>query len=392
MKYIGVTGTNGKTSTVQFIYQMLTGMGRKAAVCGTLGLRYDGKCFDTGLTTPARNTLQFHIANMESVGVEYLVMEVSSHSLVQNRVQGIEFDVGIFTNLTQEHLDYHGDFKSYKEAKRKILSMSKNMVINIDDIAGEEFFHEFYKDYEAKIGEDGFEGECITLTTACDCADVVATRIDSSLQGTEFLCDFLGTKAQVKIPVLGKFSVYNVMSAMAALRLLGFDFEDILAALHSIEPVSGRAQILKLDQNFTVMIDYAHTPDALENLLSAMRDTHNGRIVTLFGCGGDRDREKRPVMGEVVTNFSDYIYVTSDNPRTEDPVQIVTDILPAVCRSGKPYRVIINREEAIETAVRNSLPGDLLILAGKGHEKYQIVGEEKNPFDEEKIVRKALNF
>lgn len=392
MKYIGVTGTNGKTSTVQFIYQMLTGMGRKAAVCGTLGLFYDGKHFDTGLTTPARGILQFHIANMERAGVEYLVMEVSSHSLVQNRVQGIRFDVGVFTNLTGDHLDYHGDFENYKEAKRKILSKSKNMVINIDDPTGEEFLHEFYKAYEVRTGENGFEGECITLTTICDCADVIASRIDNSLQGTNFLCEFLGAKAQVKVPVLGKFSVYNIMSAMSALRLLGFDFEDILAALHSVEAVPGRAQILQLDENFTVMIDYAHTPDAMYNILSAVRDIHIGRIVTLFGCGGDRDREKRPLMGEVAAQFSDYIYVTSDNPRTEDPVQIVTDILPAVCRSGKPYRVIINREEAIETAIKNSLPGDLLILAGKGHEKYQVIGTEKKPFDEEKIVRKVLKF
>lgn len=392
MKYIGVTGTNGKTSTVQFIYQMLTGMGRKAAVCGTLGLCYDGKCFETGLTTPDNSTLQFHIANMEKSGVEYLIMEVSSHSLVQNRVQGIYFNVGVFTNLTPEHLDYHGSFENYKEAKRKILSLSKNMVINVDDAVGEEFFHEFYKDYEAKLGDDGFEGECITLTTVCDCADVVATRIDTSLQGTEFLCDFLGAQAQVKIPAIGRFSVYNIMSAMAVLRLLEFDFDDILAALHSIESVPGRAQVLSLDQNFTVMLDYAHTPDALENMISALREIHSGRIITLFGCGGDRDRSKRPVMGEIAARLSDCVYVTSDNPRTEDPVRIVTDILPPVCKSGKPYRVIVNREEAIETAVRNLLPGDLLLLAGKGHEKYQILGSEKIVFDEEKIVHKVLNF
>lgn len=392
MKYIGVTGTNGKTSTAQFIYQMLTGMGRKAAVCGTLGLCYDGKCFDTGLTTPTLKVLQPHIADMESVGVEYLVMEVSSHSLVQNRLEGVRFEVGVFTNLTQDHLDYHGNFESYREAKRKLLFMSKNMVINIDDATGEEFFHEFYKDYNAKVGEDGFEGECITLTTICDCADVVASRIDGSLQGTEFLCDFLGSQAQVKIPVFGRFSVYNIMSAMATLRLLGFDFEDILAALHSVEPVLGRAQVLKLNQNFTIMLDYAHTPDALENILSTLREIHSGRIVTLFGCGGDRDREKRPLMGGIAANYSDCVYVTSDNPRTEDPIRIVTDILPSICRSGKPYRVIINREEAITAAVKSLLPGDLLLLAGKGHEKYQVVGTEKNPFDEEKIVRRVLNF
>ena len=382
MKIIGVTGTNGKTSTTQFLYDMLSGIGRKTAICGTLGLRYDGEYFDIELTTPAKGILEYHMDRMRRKNVEYLIMEVSSHALVQNRVDGINFDVGVFTNLTQDHLDYHGTFENYKNAKRKILDISDAMVMNVDDETGEEFFREF----------TGKGRKCLNISTKCTCTDISAASIESSLYGTDFLLDLLGTQTHVKIPIPGEFTAYNVMSAMGAMSLLGFAFDEIISSVESITPVKGRAQILNLDADFNVMIDFAHTPDALMNILSTVRAFFDGRLVTLFGCGGDRDKTKRPIMGEIVAGYSDYIYVTSDNPRTEDPMKIITDILPPICESGKPYKVIENREEAITYAVQSALPGDLLILAGKGHEAYQIIGSKKLPFDEEKIVRKALQF
>lgn len=382
MKIIGITGTNGKTSTTQFIYQMLTGMGRKAAVVGTLGIKYDGEEYDVGLTTPTNEVIMHHMGRMLAVGVEYLVMEVSSHSLAQDRVRGVKFDVGVFTNLTQDHLDYHGGFEAYKAAKHKLMDMSDSMVFNVDDPVGEEFFHE----YMSK------GGKCVNISTACNCTDVTADNISGDLYGSDFTLNFFGTRAHIHINIPGRFSVYNALSAFSVLHLLGFSFEEIIDASAEIKSVPGRAQILDIDEDFTIMIDYAHTPDALMNILSAIREVFDGRVITLFGCGGDRDRKKRPLMAAVAAEYSDFVYLTSDNPRTEDPMRIITDALPSLCTCGKPYRVIVNREEAITYAVKSLAPGELLLIAGKGHEKYQIVGEDKLPFDEEKIVRKALIF
>ncbi len=384
MKIIGVTGTNGKTSTTVLIYDMLRGLGKNTAICGTLGMRYGNESHDVTLTTPPKEVLDYHMKRMEEQNVEYFVMEVSSHALHQNRVKGITFDVGIFTNLTQDHLDYHKTMDEYKAAKRKLLTMSKSMVFNIDDIAGEEFFHEFYKD-DAPI-------DCMTIATACDCADVTASHIELTEYGTEFNLNFLQTKSHVKIPLIGKFSVYNFMSAVSAMHLLGFSYDEITAAIPEIKPVRGRAQIIPTDEDFTIMLDYAHTPDALENILTSISEFHQGRIVTVFGCGGDRDRSKRPLMGEIASKYSDFVYLTSDNPRTEDPLRIMTDILPSICEGGKPYRAIENRERAITEAIRNAMNDDFILIAGKGHETYQIIGNEKVEFDEEEIVRKALQF
>ena len=384
MKVIGVTGTNGKTSTTVLIYDMLTGMGKNAAICGTLGMRYGNESFDVTLTTPTKEVLQYHMDRMAEQNVEYFVMEVSSHALQQDRVRGIAFDVGIFTNLTQDHLDYHKTMEEYKQAKRKLLSKSKSMVFNIDDMVGAEFFHEFYTEERP--------GDCITIGAACDCADITASHIETSLLGTEFDLNFLQTKSHMKIPLVGKFSVYNFMSAISALHLLGFSYDEIMASAEDVKPIRGRAQIIPLEEDFTVMLDYAHTPDALENILSSISEFHRGRIVTVFGCGGDRDRTKRPLMGAVASKYSDFIYLTSDNPRTEDPLRIMTDILPSICEGGKPYRAIENRERAITEAIQNAMSDDLVLIAGKGHETYQILGNEKVKFDEEEIILKALHF
>lgn len=382
LKIIGITGTNGKSSTAQFIYDMLKGMGRKVGIIGTLGILYDDMFFDVGLTTPPLETIKYHMGYMEKSGVEYLVLEVSSHALVQNRVKGLEFDVGVFTNLTRDHLDYHKTFENYKAAKRKILDMSKSMVFNADDPVGEEFFHDYAKK----------NLPFANISAICTCTDISAENIELSPNGTDFLMNFFETKTHVHVPVIGRFTVYNVMSAMAVLHMLGFGFDEIIDAVTEIKPVRGRAQILNLKTEYTIMIDFAHTPDALMNILTTVREIHDGRIITLFGCGGERDRTKRPLMAEIVSRYSDFIYFTSDNPRNEDPLQIVMDVLPALCEGGKPYRIILDREEAIVKAVNMLLPGDLLLLAGKGHECYQILGDVKFPFNEEKIVKKALNF
>lgn len=385
MKYIGVTGTNGKTSTVQMLSKMLQGVGRRTATIGTLGITYtktengeDRKItIDAGLTTPAADTIKREQRNMEAAGVEYLLMEVSSHALTQGRTGDITFDVGIFTNLTTDHLDYHKTMENYKAAKYKLQTLSNSMVFNIDDKTGEEFSKKYDKPK-------------ITISTEKQ-AELRADKIETKLTQTEFLLNYFNTQTHIRIPIPGRFAVYNTMSAMAAMHLLGFSYDQIISVIPEISPVPGRAQLIPTDKA-KVMIDFAHTPDALENILKTLKDAHDGRILTLFGCGGERDKTKRPQMGEIAARYSDFIYLTSDNPRHEDPTRIMMEVLPPICRSGKPYRMIANRGQAIEEALKNQNPNDLLLLAGKGHEKYQIIGDEKMPFDEEKIVLKALHF
>jgi UDP-N-acetylmuramoyl-L-alanyl-D-glutamate--2,6-diaminopimelate ligase len=292
-------------------------------------------------------------------------------------VCGIDFSVGVFTNLTQDHLDFHGTMGEYGNAKLRLFPMCEAVAANLDD--------EFSREVTAAA-----KGRVSTFSAGNDEADLVAKRIKLFADRVEFCALSIGVLQKVELGIPGMFSVYNALAAIAATAFLGVSPQEAADALRECAGVKGRAEIVPSDGDFTILIDYAHTPDAMENILRAARQGTRGRLVTLFGCGGDRDRDKRSKMGSAAAGLSDFVVVTTDNPRTEEPGAIIADILDGMRDAATPYKVIDNREEAITWAVENSMPGDVLILAGKGHETYQILGGEKIHFDEREIVARAL--
>lgn len=379
VKLIGVTGTNGKTSTTFFIKEMLEDMGKKCGLLGTVRNMIGQKVLPSSFTTPEPSQLMEVLHQMAEEKCEYVIMEISSHALAQRRVAGLDFEVGVFTNLTQDHLDYHKTMENYKEAKYGLFLQSKNCVFNIDDAAGADF-----------AARECKGAKRYTYSANTNDADVVARDISLHAGGVDFIVLTAGALSRVSVTTPGKFTVYNVTAAISALYALGISFEQITAHLSALRNVDGRAQIVPTGRDFTVMLDYAHTPDALENILRTIRSYATGRIVTVFGCGGDRDKTKRPLMGEMAARYSDFLVVTSDNPRTEDPDEIIKDILPGVKQHDTPYEVITLRKEAIGYALAHAQKDDVILLAGKGHEKYQILGKTKIDFDEEAIVREFL--
>ncbi|MDR2420739.1 MAG: UDP-N-acetylmuramoyl-L-alanyl-D-glutamate--2,6-diaminopimelate ligase [Oscillospiraceae bacterium] len=382
LKIIGVTGTNGKTTTAYLIKQMLEGItGKPAGLIGSVGDMIGEKTVSSERTTPTTpEPLALHglFAEMADGGCEYAVMEVSSHALALERVAGIMFEAGVFTNLTQDHLDFHGSMEEYARAKAKLFRQSRRGVVNIDDEA-------------AAALTDGAPCEIFTYSAKDDSADLVAKLIKLLPGKAEFCALMIGELRRTEVRIPGLFSVYNALAAMLTVKALGFALADAASALTSCSGVRGRAETVPIPEgrDFTVVIDYAHTPDALKNIIEAIRGCASGRVVTLFGCGGDRDKTKRPLMGATAAGLSDFVIVTSDNPRTEAPDAIINDILGGMKETKTPYAAIENRREAIFWAIRSAKPGDTLILAGKGHETYQQVGEEKRPFDEREIVAEA---
>ena len=314
---------------------------------------------------------------MRDAGCEYVVMEISSHALDQKRVYGIEFEVGIFTNLTQDHLDYHITMENYYNAKRKLFDMCKTAVINFDD------------EYGKRLAE---EVECKSITYSVRSDNSTYTAKNISYQPDSVSYNFVGYNTIQKVKTLsgGRFSVYNSMSAIAALGELGFSFESVASALYTMQGIKGRAEAVPTGRNFNVIIDYAHTPDGLVNILRTFSEFENHRLVVLFGCGGDRDRTKRSIMGSVAAKYADYCIVTSDNPRSEEPMSIINDILVGFKGTKTPYKVIENRAEAIKFAIKNAKENDIIVLAGKGHETYQILKNGTIHLDEREIVAEAL--
>ena len=380
LKLIGVTGTNGKTSTTFFMKELLDAMGKKTGLLGTVRNMIGDEVLPSSFTTPEPLTLFEVFDKMRAAGVEYVIMEISSHALAQKRVDGLAFEVGVFTNLTQDHLDYHRTMEAYKEAKYTLFTQSRICVYNIDDATGAEF------------ALRPCQGErAVTYSAKKNDADIVARDIALHADGVSFFLLTQGALSRVKVSTPGKFTVYNVTAAVSALCALGLPFSEITSHLDQLKNVDGRAQIVKLEKDFTVMLDYAHTPDALENILRTVRSYAPARVVTLFGCGGDRDKTKRPLMGEMAAKYSDFVIVTSDNPRSEEPASIIADILPGVEKNTSHFTVIENRRDAIEFALKNAEKDDIILLAGKGHEKYQILSTGTIEFDEEKIVREIVD-
>lgn len=378
LKLIGVTGTSGKTSVTYMTKSLLEKQGKKVGLIGTIQNIIGNDILPAKNTTPDAYELQSLFALMLKAGCEYVVMEVSSHALDQKRVYGLEFECAVFTNLSQDHLDYHITLDNYLEAKLKLFKMTKRAIVNIDD------------EYSDRV-ISACECPVVTFSAQKNEADYTAKDIKFSPDSVTYQLVTTGNIGRVRISTPGIFSVYNSMSAGIVGLCLDIPFNDVTSALCEVSPVKGRVELYPTNKDFSIVIDYAHTPDELENVCSMFNKIKKGRLVTLFGCGGDRDKTKRPIMGEVVARLSDFAVVTSDNPRSENPSAIIEDILVGMKKTKTPYKVIENRAEAIEYAITHAKKDDVILLAGKGHETYQILNTGTIHFDEREVIEKVLS-
>ena len=373
MVMLGVTGTNGKTTTTYLVKHMLEQAGHKVGLIGTNQNMIGSEVIETERTTPESYELHALFARMRDAGCTHVIMEVSSHSLVLDRVHGIRFAVGAFTNLTQDHLDFHKTMEGYRKAKAKLFSVSGKGVINLDDDAAEAMLA------DAKC-------PCLTFSREKDAADLTAKNIKLHADGVEFVAAAKGEMARVRLGIPGQFSVENALAALGMVLQAGMPLADAAKALATAQGVKGRVEVVPTDTDYTVLIDYAHTPDGVENVLRAVRGFAKGRVVAVFGCGGDRDSTKRPKMGKIAADLADFCVVTSDNPRTEDPKAIIDDILEGMQGTKTPMEVIVDRREAIHWALAHAKKDDVIVLMGKGHETYQEVNGVKHHMDEREIV------
>ena len=384
----GITGTNGKSTTAFVIEAILTAAGRKSALIGTIEYHVAGKVYPAPHTTPEALELARLFSEALSVGATEAVMEVSSHALAQERVYGVPFDVAVFTNLTRDHLDYHKTMDEYFAAKRVLFEgcgtdAPRAVVTNLDD------------EYGAKLAEFSRKRSAVVLTYGWERGDFHAKNVDINPRGTRF--DMATPRETIPIfsPLIGRVNVYNILAAGAACFARGCESQAIARGVESLTHVPGRFERVDCGQPFTVVVDYAHTDDALRNLTAlarefVSRDGGTARVLTVFGCGGDRDRAKRPLMGEAAGRGSDFVVLTSDNPRSEDPRAIINDALVGLQRTGAKYAVEVDRHKAIALATGEARPGDIVLLAGKGHEKVQVTREGSNAFDDVAVAREAL--
>lgn len=377
-KLIGITGTNGKTTTTYLIKSILEHLGKKVGLIGTNQNMIGDMIMETSRTTPDSLELMQLFDMIASHNVDYVVMEVSSHALALERVTACTFDVGAFTNITQDHLDFHKTMEEYLAAKSILFNICSTGVVNIDDSRS------------GYIIDNARCQNMITYGINQDC-DLKASNIILKEDGVKFDVNYGGMEEHVDLPIPGEFSVYNALTAIGCCLAENIPLDLVVDGLHSAKGVKGRIEIVKTPgTNYTVIIDYAHTPDGLLNVINAIRGFAKGRIVTLFGCGGDRDASKRPIMGKIAGELSDFCIVTSDNPRTEDPEKIIEQVVEGVKQTECDYEVITNRFSAIEYALDHAKKNDIILLAGKGHETYQVLGKDTIKFDEREIVQKLL--
>jgi len=368
---LGVTGTDGKTTTAYMIAAIANAAGLPCGVLGTVGAHFGSSSWTLEHTTPPAHRVQEILAAMLCAGAKAVAMEVSSHALALHRVEDVEFSVGALTNVTRDHLDFHGSLESYAAAKRRLFTSAQRCVFNADDAHG------------ARWTEELRAIKPVTTFARKAPADVTAEDVALAEDGSSFAVD--GIRFRLFLP--GGFNVSNALCAVAAARSIGISTADAARGLQSLQRVPGRMELLR-SKDVAVIVDYAHTPGALSNVLLAARENARGRVVAVFGCGGDRDRGKRPEMGRVAARCADMLYVTSDNPRTEDPAVIVASILSGI--GDAPAVVELDRRKAIEEAITRAQPGDVVVVAGKGHESYQIVGEQTLPFDDLEVAAHAL--
>jgi len=386
MKMVGVTGTNGKTTTANLIEAIYREHGMSTGLIGTIHNRIGDRLLPVEHTTPESADLQQLLAEMAAAGVQVVAMEVSSHALVLHRVEECAFDTAVFTNLTQDHLDFHGDMQQYLEAKSLLFSGlgrddgkhgAKCAVVNIDDPAAEQII-----------------AACRVPVITCGInkdADVKARDVRVTAHGVTFTVVQGDEQVDLKLKLTGKFNAYNALAAVAAGLADHIPMPTIKAALERVTGVPGRFELVNGGQDFAVVVDYAHTPDGLANVLATAREFTTNKLICLFGCGGDRDRAKRPMMGAIAARMSDLVVVSSDNPRSEDPLAIIEDVLVGVRQvAGANYTVVADRREAIKQAIGAAAPGDVVLIAGKGHEDYQIIGSRRVHFDDREEAGEAL--
>ncbi|MFB3894899.1 MAG: UDP-N-acetylmuramoyl-L-alanyl-D-glutamate--2,6-diaminopimelate ligase [bacterium] len=388
MPVIGITGTNGKTTTTYLIESILQQAGHQPGIMGTIAYRYAGKFIAAKNTTPSALELNQMMAQMVDSGCDYLVMEVSSHSLAQGRVEGIDFDVGIFTNLTRDHLDFHVTLEEYLKAKCLLF------------VKLGEGFDKKYPKFAVVNMDDQYATQVIAASTvpvvkygvSAD-ADIRASNIIQTPQGLHFdLTTPLG-KTEIQLQLSGYFNVYNAMAAAAALSKTEITIDQIKRGLESLSNVPGRFQSIDCGQDFVAIVDYAHTDDALLNLLKSARQLTSQKLIVVFGCGGDRDRGKRPKMGEIAAKLADYSIITSDNPRSEDPARIALDVeigIKRVISDLDKYKIVLDRKLAIATAIGMAKKGDVVVIAGKGHENYQVFADRTIHFDDSEVATEIL--
>lgn len=391
LKLVGLTGTNGKTTTAHLVEAIFAAAGLKSAMMGTIGYRIGDQRFDAEFTTPESSETQDFLRRAVEAGVTHAVMEVSSIALDLRRADELEFAAAAFTNLTQDHLDFHGTMDDYFAAKRKLFDGSigrrpARAVINVDDPRGGEL---------KALCDD------TAITYALDAeAQVTTDARNFGLDGLHFTARTPLNGIKINSSLVGRPHAYNVLCAVGIGLALGFDRETIARGINQCRGVAGRFERVNTNgEDVTVVVDYAHTPDALANVLRTVRDAQEnqngrkpvGRVITVFGCGGDRDRTKRPLMGEAAVALSDYVIATSDNPRSEDPLLILNDIRVGLDRGSCPYDLIVDRREAIFRAIMQARPGDVIVIAGKGHETYQILPTGKIHFDDREVAREAMD-
>ena len=381
-RVIGITGTNGKTTTTYLIREILMAAGYKVGLIGTIQMMIGDEIFPVKNTTPNVIDLQHTLYEMSEKKVDYVVMEVSSHALAENRIAGIEFDTAIFTNLTQDHLDYHKTMENYRDAKAKLFEIvsragskqNKNAIINFDDDAGK-FMAEHTTCNKISYGIEKI-------------SDLRAENVKISADGTNFNVGDLN----LNLHVTGIFNVYNVLAAIGATLAEKISPDVIKSALENFKSVAGRFEKIFADIPFTIIVDYAHTPDGVKNVLQTARQITKNKIITVFGCGGDRDNSKRPIMGRIAAELSDIVIATSDNPRTENPEKILQQIEVGVKEKigDKPFELIVDRKSAIFRAVEIARAGDIILILGKGHENYQILKDKTIHFDDREVAQAAI--
>lgn len=387
LRLIGITGTNGKTTTAWMIRDALSALGREAGYLGTLGYKGPGGELALENTTPFPVELYEVLGHARRGGATDFVMEVSSHGLHEHRIAGLQFDLGVFTNLSQDHLDYHGTMEAYAEAKKKLFtevpeasSKPYSAVLAAED----PYAAAWIPDLKARLSDSY---RLLTYGEHQGEFQARATRV--SVDSIELQMNCGGESATAQLGVGGMFNVANSRSAAAALRALGYSLAEIAQAMTSVRPVPGRFESVPNTLNIGIVVDYAHTPDALEKLLDSARAVASRRIITVFGCGGDRDRNKRPKMAQSASLRSDISIVTSDNPRTEDPEAIVDEVVTGIA-PGRVYERVVDRREAVARAIELAEPGDIVVIAGKGHEDYQIIGRTKHPMDDRELAREGV--
>ena len=379
LKLVGVTGTNGKTSSVYFMECILEEWRKACGIITTVDCRACGKPVDIDFatsTTPDSIELHKILHTIKGFGAEYVAMEVTSHALALDKVEGMRFKVAGFTNLTQDHLDFHKDFDDYRDTKKRLYGQCDHAVTNIDD----------------PYGAYMVQGHpCAVTTYSIDKeSDLRAENVQLLDRGVEFDIDIHGKLVHFSLPVRGRFTVYNALNAIGMSLALGAPADIIASALVKVQGVPGRIQSVPSNHDFDVIVDYSHTPDSLENILTTVRETTRGRVIVIFGCGGDRDPIKRHIMGEIAAKHADYVIVTSDNPRSEDPASIVAQIEPGVKLHPTPYELEVDRRIAIENGIKMARSGDTVVIAGKGHENYQVLADRTIHFDDYEEAVKVL--